>query len=53
MSKTPKIPWGLKAINAPAAWKTTRSAGVKVLIVTGLDRDYSEFTGGFVKGKIF
>lgn len=52
------LPWGISRVNAPAAWKKTMGAGVKVAIIdTGIDYNHAALAanvkGGFnaVEGK--
>lgn len=41
-----KMDWGLKAINAPHAWKSTKGEGVKVMVIdTGMDVNHPELKG--------
>ncbi len=44
------VPWGIKRVNASAAWPTTRGKGVKVVVIdTGIDFSHPELTveGGY------
>jgi len=35
------LPWGINRVNAPAAWKVTKGAGVKVAVIdTGIDTSH-------------
>ncbi|HXT01373.1 MAG TPA: S8 family peptidase [Elusimicrobiota bacterium] len=44
------IQWGVNRVNAPAAWKKTRGAGVKVAVIdTGLDKTHPDLAGN-IKG---
>jgi subtilisin family serine protease len=44
------IQWGVKRVNAPAAWSTSRGAGVKVVVIdTGLDMTHPDLAGN-IKG---
>jgi subtilisin family serine protease len=37
-TKNVAMPWGIRAVNAPDAWSTTRGAGARVMVLdTGLD----------------
>lgn len=46
--------WALDAINAPAAWATTRGAGVTVAVLdTGVDATHADLAGGVRKGRDF
>lgn len=43
--------WGVKRVNAPAAWPTNQGAGVKVAIVdTGIDPEHPDLKGRIVGG---
>ncbi len=46
-------PWGVLALDAPAAWLRSRSGeGVKVLILdTGVDKDHPNLASRFVEGR--
>ena len=49
-----EMPWGIKAVKAPEAWKTTKGTGVTVLVLdTGLDKDHPAIKSRFVSGKNF
>lgn len=55
---TAELTWGLKAINAPQAWKAVRKGiagfGAKVVVLdTGIDRDHVDLKGRFFAGKNF
>lgn len=40
--------WGLESYGLPAAWKTTRGAGVRVAVLdTGVDDGHSDLVGQF------
>ena len=44
------IQWGVKRVNAPAAWATSRGAGAKVVVIdTGLDMTHPDLAGN-IKG---
>jgi subtilisin len=44
------IQWGVKRVDAPAAWSTSRGAGVKVAVIdTGLDMTHPDLAGN-IKG---
>jgi subtilisin len=45
-----EIQWGVKRVQAPAAWAKTRGAGVKVVVIdTGLDMTHPDLAGN-IKG---
>ncbi|MFA5140618.1 MAG: S8 family peptidase [Elusimicrobiota bacterium] len=47
-----EVQWGVRRLNAPAAWPTNKGRGVKIAIVdTGIDPDHPEFAGR-IKGGI-
>ncbi|MBI5245780.1 MAG: S8 family peptidase [Elusimicrobia bacterium] len=41
-----ETPWGIARVQAPAAWATSRGAGVKLVVIdTGIDRTHPELSG--------
>ncbi len=54
LNKAIEMPWGIKAVRAPAAWATTKASGVKVMVIdTGIDKDHPSLSGRFIAGKNF
>lgn len=46
MANRSKIPWGIKKVNAPAAWDFTQGAGVRVAVIdTGIDASHADLDG--------
>jgi major intracellular serine protease len=46
-----QTPWGISAVNAPAAWAVTRGAGVAVCVVdSGLDQDHPDLAANIAGG---
>lgn len=46
-----EIPWGVKRVNAPAAWTKTLGRGVKVAIVdTGVDYNHADLKANYAGG---
>ncbi|MBR7673180.1 type VII secretion-associated serine protease mycosin [Streptomyces daliensis] len=46
--------WGLKAIHAQDAWKTTKGNGITVAVLdTGVDADHPDIKGSVMEGKDF
>ncbi|MFC1716953.1 S8 family serine peptidase [Candidatus Poribacteria bacterium] len=49
-----ETPWGVNRVNAPAAWGTSKGAGVDVAILdTGIDYDHPDLDGNLVGGVNF
>lgn len=49
--KNVEVQWGVKSVNAPAAWARTTGRGVKVGVVdTGIDPTHPEFAGRVLGG---
>jgi len=49
-----EVQWGVKRVNAPAAWPTNQGAGVKVCIVdTGIDDTVPDLSGQVIGGQNF
>lgn len=45
-----ETPWGIARVQAPAAWKTSRGKGVKLVVIdTGIDMTHPELSG-IIKG---
>jgi subtilisin len=45
-----ETPWGIARVQAPAAWKTSRGKGVKLVVIdTGIDMTHPELVG-IIKG---
>ncbi len=45
-----ETPWGISRVQAPAAWKTSRGKGVKLVVIdTGIDMTHPELSG-IIKG---
>ncbi len=45
-----ETPWGIARVQAPAAWKTSRGKGVKLVVIdTGIDMTHPELAG-IIKG---
>jgi subtilisin len=45
------VPWGIKRVNAQAAWAATRGKGVKLVVIdTGIDYDHPELKGVIAGG---
>lgn len=48
------MPWGIKAVNAPEAWQTTKGATARVMVLdTGLDEGHPAVSGRFEAGQNF
>lgn len=46
-----EIPWGVKRVNAPAAWSSNQGSGVKVAVVdTGIDPEQPDLKGMIAGG---
>ncbi|MBI2069287.1 MAG: S8 family peptidase [Elusimicrobia bacterium] len=46
-----EVQWGVRRVNAPAAWPSNQGAGVKVAIVdTGIDASHSDLAGNVAGG---
>lgn len=46
-----EIPWGVKRLNAPAAWDYTQGEGVKVAVIdTGMDFTHPDLKGNYKGG---
>jgi subtilisin len=46
-----EIPWGIKRVNAPAAWDITRGQGVKVAVIdTGIDYNHPDLKANIAGG---
>lgn len=53
-SKKMPMPWGISAVKAPQAWKTTKGEGARVLVLdTGLDKNHPAVSGSFEEGENF
>lgn len=45
------VPWGVKRVNAPAAWATTRGEGVRVAVIDGgVNKDHPGLKGNIAGG---
>lgn len=48
------MPWGIKAVNAPDAWATTKGAGARVMVLdTGLDAGHPAVSSRLEAGQNF
>jgi subtilisin family serine protease len=53
-SKKMPMPWGISAVKAPQAWKTTKGEGARVMVLdTGLDKNHPAVSGRFENGENF
>lgn len=52
--ETVATPWGISAVKAPSAWKTTKGENSTVLVLdTGVDKGHPALADRFVKGQNF